>query len=82
MSHINIPVNIYDTTMFNNLKHTTYLYIYIIWPNKSEHIDRETITGDIGVGAHSYVKMLTPNDQTDLKKLRREGGGVQLPTGV
>ena len=34
-------------------------------------MDRETVTGAIGGGAQSYVKMLTPNYLTDLKN----GGG-------
>ena len=43
-------------------------------PYKSEHMDHKTVTGAMGGGAHSYVKMLTPNDLTDLKKWG--GGGI------
>ena len=33
-----MPVIIYDSTMFNNLKQNTYLYIYIVWPNNTLEI--------------------------------------------
>ena len=53
--------------------------------NKCEHTDRETVTGAMGGGVQSYVKMLIPNNLSELTKL---GVGVQemyiaaLPTCV